>query len=169
MVDRSRELKASPYLDPGLGQGGSGIFGEFQLPPPLLGIYRNLASSINTNPGIMLVNEISGLKTCIVLVRFIRRSHNGRHPTRSSRIRPVSRSHGGSDLVDLWVFNNPLVVWCDLYDVWSDSINTNPEKLSFEDISMLRTCLWCHRESIDSHNEPQSSWKSRIRPTESEI
>ena len=43
MVDRSLELKASPYLDPGLGQGGSGIFGEFQLTPPLLGVYRNIS------------------------------------------------------------------------------------------------------------------------------
>ena len=47
-----------------------------------------LASFINTNPGIMLVNEISGLKTCILLMRFARRSHNDRLEYRTSLNKP---------------------------------------------------------------------------------
>ena len=57
------------------------------------------ASFINTNPGIMLVNEISGLKTCILLVRFARRSHNDRQRSRTSRIGPWSQ-HEVWDCVD---------------------------------------------------------------------
>ena len=53
-----------------------------------------------------------------------------------------------------------LFVWCDHHGVGSNSINTNPRKLSFGDVSMLRTCFWYHRGSPDSHNEPKIDSKS---------